>query len=135
MLASLYETACKNEDNIQNTLQSSIVQMDLKLDKLANKLDVINLDHISKISGISETTKELNENKNRCYNIHKTLYDHILRLEKDARAQKNKNFENLSWGQILKIIIIKPWIWVFLSIVCFSPKGLEMISKLIGLFS
>ncbi len=108
--------------------------MDAKLDNLANKLDVINLDHITKINDISGTTKELNENKNRCYAIHKTLYDHIMRLEKDSKARIKNSFENLSWSQILKIIIIKPWIWIFLSIVCFSPKGLDIISKIIGLF-
>jgi hypothetical protein len=133
-MASLYETACKNEDTIQNDLQSNIIQMDAKLDTLSNKLDIINLDHISKISTISDTTKELNDNKNKCHIIHKTLYDHILRLEKDLKKQNKNNFENLSWGQILKITLIKPWIWVFLSIVCFSPKGLEIIGKIIGLF-
>ena len=133
ILASLYETVCKNEDTIQNNLNSNIIKMDEKLDDLTTKIDVINLNNISKMGDLTDTTKELCENKVKCHAIHKTICDHIIRLENNAKSQKNKSFENLTFTQILKLILIKPWVWIFLSVICFSPKGLEMISKIITL--
>ena len=51
-----------------------------------------------------------------------------------THPQQN-NIENLSWKNIIKLVLVKPWIWITISLISFSPKCLEILHIIIDKFS
>lgn len=42
-------------------------------------------------------------------------------------AAGKRDIKNLSWKDTAKLVLVKPWVWVFLAFFVFSPKCLELL--------
>lgn len=94
---------------------------------------------------ISRITEELTKNTILTHNLSEkmdkvvekveTLAEKVGNLEpKPETPPPEKRIEDLNWKDTLKLILVKPWIWIFASVVCFSPKGIELIQVLLAHF-
>lgn len=41
-----------------------------------------------------------------------------------------KDIRDLNWKDVLKLVLVKPWLWLCLALLSFSPKGVELIATL-----
>ena len=87
-----------------------------------------------KVQNISETTfaittlivqimEQLSENNE----LTKTLAQKVDNLSQVVGNRVKRDIRELSVKDTLKLVFVKPWIWVFLSVICFSPKGLQVL--------
>lgn len=87
-----------------------------------------------KVQNISETTfaittlivkimEQLSENNE----LTKTLAQKVDNLSQVVGNRVKRDIRELSMKDTLKLVFVKPWIWVFLSVICFSPKGLQVL--------
>ena len=93
------------------------------------------------VTAVINITEQLNENNRITKEVKQSLdefkiekkqiEEEVHQLEK--RPTKN-NIKDLDWKATLKLCLVKPWIWIFLSVVTFSPKGLEVLNLLIDKF-
>lgn len=51
-----------------------------------------------------------------------------------TQAKPQHNIENLDWMDTIKLVLAKPWFWIWASVICFSPKGIEIVQMLIDHF-
>lgn len=83
---------------------------------LSTKLDSLQRGTQEKFDSLQKSTQEEFDR------IHET----ILAVSKSSR----RDIRDLDWKDTLKLALVKPWIWLFLSAACFSPKGVELIQFL-----
>ena len=54
--------------------------------------------------------------------------------DKDEKPKNNASLEDSSWMGVLKTILVKPAVWVFLSILVISPYGVDIVKALLEFF-
>lgn len=96
-------------------LVHSINRNNVRTEELHQKVDELE-------SKLSTTTTEIS-----------TQLTNITELVKQAPAKRD--IANLDWIDTLKLVLVKPWVWIFGSIICFSPKGIELVTLIINHFS
>ena len=67
----------------------------------------------------------------------KKLDTHVENCKSDCPKQnvpEIRKIEDLDWMDTLKLILVKPWIWICVGIIFFSPKGVEIIQLLLNYF-
>ena len=50
------------------------------------------------------------------------------------QSSPKRDIKDLNWKDTAKLILVKPWIWVFFAIFVFSPKCVELVHLLIDKF-
>jgi len=94
-----------------------------------------------KIQNLSETTfgittvivkvmDQLSENNN----LTKSLDEKMGAIQDMVHNRVKRDIRDLGWADTIKLCLVKPWIWIFLGVVCFSPKGLEILQMLLQHF-
>lgn len=104
-----------------------------------------------KIQNVSETTfllatamvnltEQLNENNSLTAKVAEKI-DGLEKQRKDSQqkyqdlveqVRTKRDIKNLDWKDTVKLVLVKPWFWIFLAVTTFSPKGLEIIQLLLG---
>ena len=104
-----------------------------------------------KIQNVSETTfllatamvnltEQLNENNSLTAKVAEKI-DGLEKQRKDSQqkyqdlveqVRTKRDIKNLDWKDTMKLVLVKPWFWIFLAVTTFSPKGLEIIQLLLG---
>lgn len=59
----------------------------------------------------------------------------IIEKYKQQMGIKNNSIENRSWSEVLKVMLTKPYIYIFGCIVCFSPYSVEIIKQVFAFCS
>lgn len=104
-----------------------------------------------KIQNVSETTfllttamVNITEQLNKNNVLTEQVSDKIDKMEVERRegnvkykdlveqVRNQRNIKNLDWKDTVKLVLVKPWFWIFLAVTTFSPKGLEIIQLLLG---
>lgn len=93
------------------------------------------------VTAIINLTEQLNQNNSLTKDVKETLDQfgrektemerEVSLLEK--RPVKN-DIRNLGWKDTMKLCLVKPWVWILLSVMTFSPKGLEVLDLLLQKF-
>jgi hypothetical protein len=63
-----------------------------------------------------------------------TITKKLDELTTITQEKPKHNIENLDWKDTLKLVLVKPWIWIWASVLSFSPKGLEILQMLLDHF-
>lgn len=102
---------------------------------------------------IIKVTEQMNRSNNIAESFTETVRkidDRIKRLEEDdahfaeehnklafrvSQSKNKRDIRQLDWKNVAKLCIVQPWVWLFLSVVCFSPKGLETVKLLLDRFA
>ena len=58
----------------------------------------------------------------------------IEKVVLNMQSSPKRDIKDLNWKDTAKLILVKPWIWVFFAIFVFSPKCVELVHLLIDKF-
>lgn len=103
-----------------------------------------------KIQNVSETTfllatamvnltEQLNENNVLTAKVADKI-DALELQRKDSQkkyedlveqVRNKRDIKNLDWKDTMKLVLVKPWFWIFLAVTTFSPKGFEIIQLIL----
>ena len=45
--------------------------------------------------------------------------------------RSKRNIKELNWSDTVKLVLVKPWVWIFASFFVFSPKAVEILQNAI----
>ena len=85
-------------------------------------------------------TEQLNENNTLTAKVAEKI-DALEEQRKESQTKyedlvnqvrSKRDIKDLGWKDTIKLVLVKPWFWVFLAVTTFSPKGLEIIQLLLG---
>lgn len=108
-------------DSIKEELKDNTKQLKTNISQISNSID-----------GLSSQIKTLVSQKTSCDQKFAQIASQINQAK--THPQQN-NIENLSWKNIIKLVLVKPWIWITISLISFSPKCLEILHIIIDKFS
>ena len=54
---------------------------------------------------------------------------------KDAPQQANVDVKQLSMADTVKMILLKPFVWIFATVIAFSPYGVDMLNAILKFLS
>lgn len=122
---------------LENKLESNKTAIDSIKEELKDNTNQLKTD-ISQISesidGLSSQIKTLVSQKTSCDQKFAQIATQLNQTKTPPPPQQNK-IENLSWKDTLKLVLVKPWIWIAISLISFSPKCLEILHIIIDKFS
>ena len=121
------------EEKVQNTTESifgMIVSQIAFLDSIDKKIDKANKEQCTTCKAM-KLANEVEEQKKR---------EEIINAWKDANGYKEpektqEQPSNMSIYDIIKTILVKPYAWVFGSILVFSPYGVQIVNAILSFFS
>ena len=108
-------------DSIKEELKDNTKQLKTNISQISNSID-----------GLSSQIKTMVSQKTSCDQKFAQIASQINQAK--THPQQN-NIENLSWKNIIKLVLVKPWIWITISLISFSPKCLEILHIIIDKFS
>ena len=92
-----------------------------------------NISQISEsIDGLSSQIKILVSQKSSCDQKFAQI---ATQLNKTKTSQQQNKIENLSWKDTIKLLLVKPWIWIAISLISFSPKCIEILHTILDRFA
>lgn len=108
-------------DSIKEELKDNTNQLKTNISQISNSID-----------DLSSEIKTLVHQKNSCDQKFAQI---ATQLNQTKTPPKQNNIENLSWKDTIKLVLVKPWIWVAISLISFSPKCLEILHVILDKFS
>jgi len=48
-----------------------------------------------------------------------------------SQVQAKRNIKELNWQDTIKLVLVKPWVWIFAAFFAFSPNAIEILQKAI----
>lgn len=89
----------------------------------------------------NDLTKNLDGTMKKVVENDRSLNDQVGKIggevEKISEAVQNRikrDIRDLGWKDTMKLVLVKPWIWIFLAFFAFSPKCLELAQLAIDRF-
>lgn len=58
----------------------------------------------------------------------------IEKVALNMQSSPKRDIKDLNWKDTAKLILVKPWIWIFFAIFAFSPKCIELVQLLADKF-
>ena len=88
-------------------------------EKVARRIDEME-DRFQKIDTSIQTIKDENQVK----------YSDLV-----AQVQAKRNIKELNWSDTMKLVLVKPWVWIFAAFFVFSPKAIDILQMAIEWYS
>ena len=120
---------------LQNKLENNKTAIDSIKEELKDNTNQLktNISQISEsIDGLSSQIKILVSQKTSCDQKFAQI---ATQLNKTKTSPQQNKIENLSWKDTLKLLLVKPWIWIAISLISFSPKCIEILHTIIDRFA
>jgi hypothetical protein len=114
----------EEHQKVQNLSETTfgIVTLIIKLTEQLNQNNRLTVKLAESMTSLDEKITSLNEKYEKTEEyIHKN-------------PKQKWGVENLDWKDTAKLILVKPWVWVCLAALSFSPKCIEMITILLNHF-
>lgn len=108
-------------DSIKEELKDNTNQLKTNISQISNSID-----------GLSLQIKTLVSQKTSC--DQKSAQIASQSNQAKTSPQQNK-IENLSWKDTIKLILVKPWIWIAIALISFSPKCIEILHTILDRFA
>lgn len=118
---------------LQNKLECNKTAIDSIKEELKDNTNQLktNISQISdSIDGLSSQIKTLLSQKTPCVQKSSQISN---QLNQTKTSQQDK-IENLSWKDTIKLVLVKPWIWIAISLISFSPKCIEILHTILDKF-
>jgi len=55
-------------------------------------------------------------------------------IQQAVQNRVKRDIRELGWKDTMKLVMVKPWVWIFLAFFVFSPKCIELVQLLINYF-
>ena len=62
------------------------------------------------------------------------IISNIEQVATAVQSSPKRDIKDLNWKDTMKLVLVKPWIWVFFAIFVFSPKCIELVQLLVDKF-
>ena len=62
------------------------------------------------------------------------IISNVKKVATVVQSSPKRDIKDLNWKDTIKLVLVKPWIWVFFAIFAFSPKCVELVHLLIDKF-
>ena len=62
------------------------------------------------------------------------IISNVKKVATVVQSSPKRDIKDLNWKDTIKLVLVKPWIWVFFAIFVFSPKCIELVHLLIDKF-
>lgn len=118
---------------LQNKLECNKTAIDSIKEELKDNTNQLktNISQISdSIDGLSSQIKTLLSQKTPFVQKSSQISN---QLNQTKTSQQNK-IEDLSWIDTIKLVLVKPWIWIAISLISFSPKCIEILHTILDKF-
>ena len=119
---------------LQNKLECNKTAIDSIKEELKDNTNQLKTD-ISQISdsidGLSSQIKTLLSQKISCDQKSSQISNQL----NQTKISKQNKIENFSWKDTLKLILVKPWVWIAISLISFSPKCIEILHTILDKFA
>ena len=81
------------------------------------------------------TMKQVVQNENRLNGQIGKIGGEVEKISAAVQNRIKRDIRDLGWKDTLKLVLVKPWIWIFLVFFAFSPKCVELVQMLLDRFA
>ena len=111
-------------DKLQNVSESTfyLTTAIVNLTENLNRNNVLTERVAKHISEIDDQFQKIESNIQTMKDEGQVKYSDLV-----SQVRAKRNIKELNWSDTLKLVLVKPWIWVFAAFFVFSPKAIEIL--------
>lgn len=111
-------------DKLQNVSESTfyLTTAIVNLTENLNKNNVLTEKVAMHISEMDDQFQKIETNIKTMKDEGQVKYSDLV-----SQVRAKRNIKDLNWADTMKLVLVKPWIWIFAALFAFSPKAVEIL--------